>query len=72
VHLECSDQAQERCVEFAVRQVRASAHTRPSAISVVGSTRCLAELQVTLRDELFWLVEVVCVVVCGPGVLRQY
>lgn len=72
VHLECSDQSQERRVEFAVRQVRASAHARSSAISIMGSTRCLAELQVTLRDELFRLVEVVCVVVCGPGVLNKY
>lgn len=71
VHLECSNQAQECRVEFAVSQVRASAHTRSSAISIVGSTGRLAELQVTLRDELVRLVEVVCVIVCGPGVLKK-
>lgn len=71
VHLEGSDQAQECRVEFPVCQVRASAHTRSSTVSIVGSTRCLAEIQVTLRNELVGLVEVVCVVVCGPGILKN-
>jgi hypothetical protein len=71
VHLECSDETQERRVEFPVRQVRASAHTRPGTISIVGSARCLSELQVTLGDKLLRLVEVVRVVVCGPGILTK-
>ena len=71
LHLECGDQTQERRVEFPVRQVRPSAHTRSSTISIVGSARCLSELQVTLGNKLLRLVEVVRVIVGGPGILTE-
>lgn len=71
VHLERSDQAQEGRVQFPVGQVRASTHARTSTIAVVRGAGCLSELQVPLRDEFFWLVKVLRVVVCGPSVLMQ-
>lgn len=68
-HVESCDQPQESRVELAVRKMRASTHTGAGPISVVRSPRPFAQLKISLRDEFVGFLEMVLIIVGGPGIL---
>ena len=66
---ECRDRPDEGRVEFPVCQMRSRAHTRPSTVAIVGRSSALRAIEIPLWDELFRLMKVFGIVVCGPGIL---
>lgn len=69
VHGECGDQPNVSREELAVGQMRTGTHARTSAVAIVRRARTLTDIQIALRNELFRHLEMVFVVVGGPGVL---
>lgn len=70
VHREGHDEPHVRRVQLAVGQVRAGAHARAGAVAVVGGAGAFAQVEVAFGEELEGVLEVVFVVVGGPGVLH--
>ena len=69
VHGERHDEPDVRRVELAVGQMRAGAHARAGAVAIVRRARRFTQVQITLRNELEGVFEVLAVVVGRPCVL---